>query len=252
MTLTTMTGATAGLLRSEWTKLRSVRSTWWCAASYALLVLALGWLAAAVTDRAPRADIAVTVALTGFGIGQLVLVVQGVLAGAGEFTTGMAVASFATVPRRTRLLLAKTVVLAAATAALSFALGLGCFLAARTLTRVDGGVGLADPGVLRALVLQSAVAVTVVVLGVALGTVLRSTAGGVGLGVVLALVLPPLLAADDRPVTRLLSDALPAFRVGEDAFLAGPETWPVGLAVLTAWAVGTWLLAAAVLERRDV
>lgn len=248
----TATVAMSGLLRSEWTKLRSVRSTWWCAGSYVLLVLALGWLAAAVTDRAPRADIAVTVALTGFGIGQLVLVVQGVIAGAGEFSTGMAVASFSTVPRRTRLLLAKAAVLAALTAASSFVLGLGCFLAARTLTRVDGGVGLTDPGVLRALALQAAAAATVVVLGVALGTLLRSTAGGVGLGVVLVLVLPPLLAADDRPLTRRLAEALPALRVGEDAFLAGVQTWPVGMVVLTAWAVGTWVLAAVLLERRDV
>jgi ABC-2 type transport system permease protein len=248
----TATVPLTGLVRSEWIKLRSVRSTWWCAGSYVFLVLGLGWLAAAVTDRAPRADVAVTVALTGFGIGQLVLVVQGVLAGAGEFTTGMAVASFATVPRRARLLLAKTTVLATGTAALSFLLGLGCLLAARTLTRVDGGVGLTDPGVLRALALQALAAATVVVLGVALGTLLRSTAGGAGLGVVLVLVAPPLLAADGRRVTGWLAEALPSLRVGEDAFLAGPATWPVGLAVLTAWAVGTWLLAAAVLERRDV
>jgi ABC-2 type transport system permease protein len=241
-----------GLVRSEWTKLRSVRSTWWCAGSYVFLVLVLGWLAAAVTDRAPRADIAVAVALTGFGIGQLVLVVQGVLAGAQEFTSGMAVASFTSVPRRTRLLLAKTAVLAAATAGVSFVLGLGCWLAARTLTQVDGSVRLTDPGVLRALVLQSVAAATVVVLGVALGTALRSTAGGVGLGVVLVLVAAPLLAADDRPVTRWLADALPALRVGEDAFLAGPESWPVGTAVLLAWSVGAWLVAAALLERRDV
>ncbi len=248
----TATVPMTGLLRSEWTKLRSLRSTWWCAGSYAGLVLVLGWLAAAVTDRAPRADIAVTVALTGFGIGQLVLLVLGVLAGAGEFTSGMAVASFSTVPRRARLLLAKTAVLAGLTAAVSFVLGLGCWLAARALTQVDGGVRLGDPGVLRALLLQAAAAATVVVLGVALGTVLRSTAGGVGLGVVLVLVLSPLLAADDRPVTRWLADALPALRVGEDAFLAGPATWPVGTAVLVAWAVGAWVLAAALLERRDV
>jgi ABC-2 type transport system permease protein len=241
-----------GLLRSEWTKLATVHSTWWCAGVYAVVVLGLGWLAAAVTDRAPRADIAVTVALTGFGIGQLVLVVQGVLAGAGEFTTGMAVASFATVPRRRRLLAAKTLVLALATAGLSAVLAVGCALAARTLTAVDGGIPLIDPAVLRALALQVAFATLVTVLAVALGTLLRSVAGATGIVVGLVLVLPPLLAADGRRATQLLANALPALRVGADPFLAGPDPWAAGLAVLGAWALAGWVLAAGVLERRDV
>lgn len=241
-----------GLLRSEWTKLATVRSTWWCAAVYAVVVLVLGWLAAAVTDRAPRADIAVTVALTGFGIGQLVLVVQGVLAGAGEFTTGMALATFATVPRRRRLLAAKTLVLGAVTAVLSAALAAGCALAARALTVVDGGIPLTDPGVLRALGLQVAFATLVTVLSVALGTLLRSVAGATGIVLALVLVLPPLLAADGRRLTQLLGDALPALRVGADPFLAGPDAWTTGLAVLGGWALVGWGVAAAVLERRDV
>ena len=242
----------SSLLRSEWTKLATVRSTWWCAAVYAVVVLGLGWLAAAVTDRAPRADIAVTVALTGFGIGQLVLVVQGVLAGAGEFTTGMAVASFATVPRRRRLLAAKVLVLAAGTAVLSAVLAAGCALAARALTAVDGGIPLTDPAVLRALGLQVAFATLVTVLSVAVGTLLRSVAGGTGIVLALVLVLPPLLGADGRRLTRVLGEALPALRVGAEPFLAGPDAWTAGLAVLGAWALVGWVLAAAVLERRDV
>ena len=119
------------VLRSEWTKLWSVRSTWWCTVVYVLVVGAGGWLAAAGTDSAPRADVAVQTALTAFGIGQLVLVVQGVLAGAGEFTTGMAVASFATVPRRRRLLTAKVAVLAIVTALLSAVLAANAQPAAR-------------------------------------------------------------------------------------------------------------------------
>jgi ABC-2 type transport system permease protein len=241
-----------GLLHSEWTKLATVRSTWWCAGVYAVVVLGLGWLAAAVTDRAPRADIAVTVALTGFGIGQLVLVVQGVLAGAGEFTTGMAVASFGAVPRRSRLLAAKVAVLGLAVAALSTVLAVACLLASRVLTVVDGGTPLTDPGVLRALGLQVAVAVLTTVLSVALGTLLRSVAGGTGLVVALVLVLPPLLVADGRRWAVLAGEALPALRVGADPFLAGPDGWPAGLAALGAWALAGWALAAVLLERRDV
>jgi ABC-2 type transport system permease protein len=248
----TASPAWPGLLRSEWTKLVTVRSTWWCAGVYAVVVLALGWLGAAVTDRAPRADIAVTVALTGFGIGQLVLVVQGVLAGAGEFSTGMAVASFTTVPRRRRLLAAKIIVLAGAVAVLSAVLAVGCGIASRALTVVDGGVPLTDAGVLRALALQVLCAALVTVLSVALGTLLRSVAGGAGLGIALALVLPPLLVADGRRLPVLVGEALPALRVGAEPFLAGADPWTTGVAVLAAWGLGGWLLAAALLERRDV
>jgi ABC-2 type transport system permease protein len=240
------------VLRSEWTKLWSVRSTWWCAVVYAALVSALGWLGAALTDSAPRVDFAVGAALTGFGFGQLVLVVLGVLVGAGEHATGMAVSSFTAVPRRTRLLLARTVVVAAATALLTAILALGCVLAAGLLTEVPGGVSLADPRVLRPVGLQVAEAALVVVLSLALGTMLRSTAGGIGLGMVLVLLLPPLLAAEGGRVTEWLSLALPALRVGEDAFLVGHAGWPAGLAVVAGWAAGAWLLGAALLERRDV
>ena len=240
------------LLRSEWTKLRTLRSTWWCVAVYAVLVLALGWLGAAITDSAPRADFAVGAALTGFGFGQLVLVVLGVLVGAGEHATGMAMSSFAAVPRRTRLQWARTAVLAVVTALITAVLALGCVLAAALLTVVPGGVDPVDSLVLRPVGLQVAEAVLVVVLALALGTVLRSTAGGIGLGMALVLLLPPLLAAEGGRVTEWLSYALPALRVGEDAFLVGHATWPAGMAVAAGWAAGAWLLGAALLERRDI
>ncbi|MGK5168922.1 ABC transporter permease [Geodermatophilus sp. CPCC 205761] len=240
------------LLRSEWTKLRSVRSTWWSSAVYVVVVGAFSWLAAAVTDRAPAAGVAVSTALTGFGFGQVVLVVLGVLVGAGEHTTGMALASYAAVPRRTRLQLARTVVVAALVAVLSVVLAVGCALAARLLTVVPGGVDLTDPSVLRPLGLQVLSAVALVVLGVAVGTALRSTAGGVGACLLLVLVLPVLLAADGGPWTERLGEALPALRVGEDAFLVGASTWPVGLVVVGAWALGAWAIGAVLIERRDV
>jgi ABC-2 type transport system permease protein len=237
------------LLASEWTKLRSLAATWWCTAVYLLTALTLGWLAAASTDRASSAALAVSGALTGFGFAQLVLVVLGVLAGAGEFSTGMAVASFTAVPRRWRLLAAKTAVVAGWSGLLTAVAAAGCGLAARTLTAVPGGVSLAAPEVLRQLVLQVVWGLLVAVLAVALGTALRSSAGGIGLGMALVFVLPPVLAL--AGVERL-SQALPALRVGEDAFLSAATSWPVGLAVVGGWAVAAWALSAVLLERRDV
>jgi ABC-2 type transport system permease protein len=242
----------AALLRSEWTKLRSLRSTWWCTAIYLLTVGATAWLAAASTDTAPRADVAVGVTLTGFGFGQLVLLVLGVLVVTSEFASGLALVSMTAVPRRTRLLLAKTLVVTAYCALLTAVLVPVCFLAARTLIAVPGGVPWADPDVLRSLGLQVGAAALVAVLAVALGAVLRSTAGAVGLGAALVFALPPALALSGGEIASRISQTLPALRVGDDAFLAVATTWPVGMAVVAGWAVVGWLLGALLVERRDV
>ena len=240
------------VVRSEWTKLWSVRATWWCAALYLLVVGGSGWLAAASTDRSARADIAVQTALTGFGFGQLVLVVLGVLVVSTEFASGLVLVSLTAVPRRTRLLLAKTVVVTAWCVLLTAVLAVVCALAARTLTAVPGGVRPGDPAVLRTLGLQVAAAGLVGVLSVALGTVLRSTAGAVGIGTALVLVLPPAFALAGGELASRVSQGLPALRVGEDAFLAVATPWPVGMAIVAAWALGVWVLGAVLIERRDV
>jgi ABC-2 type transport system permease protein len=240
------------LLCSEWTKLRTVRSTWWCTALYLAVVGGTGWLAAASTDTAPRSEVAVGVALTGFGVGQLVLLVLGVLAVTTEYASGTALVSMTTVPRRTRLLAAKTLVVTAWCALLTAVLVLVCAAAAFTLTAVPGGFQPAAPDVLRALGLQVGAAALVAVLAVALGTVLRSTAGAVGLGAALVFVLPPALALSGGDLASRVSHVLPALRVGENAFLAVATPWPVGMAVAAAWAVLAWVLGAVLLERRDV
>jgi ABC-type transport system involved in multi-copper enzyme maturation permease subunit len=240
------------ILRSEWTKLRSVRATWWCTGMYLLLVGGMGWLAAASTDRAPDSGVAVSAALTGFGVGQFLLVVLGVLSVTSEFSSGMALVSLTAVPRRTRLLVAKTLVVGAWCALLTLVLVGVCALAARTLTDVPGGIVLQDPGVLRSLGLQVAAAALTGVLAVGLGAVLRSTAGAIGAGLALVVVLPPAFALAGGTWPPRVSAALPALRVGSDAFLAESTTWQVGMAVIAAWAVGAWVLGAILLERRDV
>lgn len=242
----------AAVLRGEWTKLRTLRSTWWCTAAYVLVVGSFAWLAAATTRSAPTAGSAVGVVLTGFAFGQLALVVLGVLAATAELATGMALSSLLAVPRRTRLLGAKTAVVAGWVALTSVALVAACVLAARTLVAVPGGVSLADPAVLRPAGLQVAQAVLVTVLAVGLGTVLRSAAGALGLGIALVLVAPPVLALAGGRAAELVSQGLPALRVGEDALLAAPTGWPVGLAVAGAWAAAAWAAGAVLLERRDV
>ncbi|WP_051515566.1 ABC transporter permease [Candidatus Blastococcus massiliensis] len=242
----------SAVLRSEWTKLWSVRSTWWATAVFVLVVGAVGALAAAGTDTEERPEVAVQTALVGFAFGQLVLLVVGVLAVSAEFASGSAVATLTAVPRRTRLLLAKTAVVVTYCVLLGAVLAAPCFLAARTLTAVPGGVPPTDHEVLRTLGLQVAATALVGVLGVALGAVLRSTAGAVGVGAALVFALPPVLALSGPSWAERLSQALPMLRVGQDAFFAVPTTWQVGTGVVAAWAVGAWVLGVVLFERRDV
>ncbi len=239
------------LLRSEWTKLWSVRFGAWCTAVFVFVVLVLGVLAAATTQTAPEADLAVEGALTGFGFGQLVLVVFGILAVTSEFGTGSALVSFIAVPRRVRVLLAKTVVVGGWAALLSAVLAVLCAVAASRFTYVDGGISLTDPAVLRVLGLQVAVATLITVLAVGLATVVRSSAGSVGAATALVFFAPLLVALAPDWAARSAT-AMPALRVGRDTFLAESTTWQVGTAITAAWAAGLWILGAVLLERRDV
>jgi ABC-2 type transport system permease protein len=239
------------LLRSEWTKLWSVRFGAWCTAVFVFVVLVLGVLAAATTQTAPEADLAVEGALTGFGFGQLVLVVFGILAVTSEFGTGSALVSFIAVPRRVRVLLAKTVVVGGWAALLSAVLTVLCAVAASRFTYVDGGISLTDPAVLRVLGLQVAVATLITVLAVGVATVVRSSAGSVGAATALVFFAPLLVALAPDWAARSAT-AMPALRVGRDTFLAESTTWQVGTGITAAWAAGLWILGAVLLERRDV
>ncbi|RBY95992.1 hypothetical protein DQ237_12760 [Blastococcus sp. TF02-8] len=237
---------------SEWTKLRSVRSTWWCTVGYLALVATTGWFGAAITQSAPRPDIAVSSALTGFGLGQVLVVVLGVLAVTSEFGTGMVLASLTAVPGRARLLLAKSVVVGAWCALLSAVLAVFCWFAASRLTAVEGGIPLTDPGVLRQLGLQVACATLTGVLALGLGTVLRSSAGAMGAALGVMLLLPPVLAILASDQAEWVARALPAFRVGDEAFFAVQTSWQHALVVLGAWVAVSWTVGAALLARRDV
>jgi len=238
------------VLRSEWTKLVSLRSTWWAAATYVLVAGGFGWLAASTNPSADSASSAVRITLIGFGFAQFAVLALAVVAAAGEFASGSVLASLVAVPRRVRWLAAKTGVVAGAVAALTGVLALACWLAARTLTAVPGGVPL-DGGVGRDLLLQVVAAGLTAVLAVGLGAVLRSTAGGVSAGVGLVFGLPLLLPLFGS-AGEWLAEAMPVLRVGADPFLVAGTTGAVGLAVTAAWAAGTWLLAAVLLVRRDV
>jgi ABC-2 type transport system permease protein len=157
----------ARVLRSEWTKLRTQPSAGWALLSAAAAIIGFGILYSLL--RAARPQLA-----------QIAAGVLGVLLITSEYASGLIRASFAAVPRRLPVLWGKAALLAAATAAVCLPAAVAAFLAGQSiLGRQHLAVSLSQPGVARA-VLGSALYLAVAgLLGLGLGALLRSTAGGI-------------------------------------------------------------------------
>jgi ABC-2 type transport system permease protein len=174
----------ANVLRSEWTKLRSLRSTFLCVAFTVLamigiaVVMGVRW--ARQSGSLPPNFDATNVALSGAYLGQVVVGALGVLVISSEYSTGMIRATFAAVPQRHALLAAKAVVLAGATVVLGEVLAFASFgIGQALLTGKHAGVSLGDPGVLAAVFGTGLYLCAAALLGFGLGAAIRHTAGAI-------------------------------------------------------------------------
>jgi ABC-type transport system involved in multi-copper enzyme maturation permease subunit len=249
------------VIRSEWIKLRSVRSSWFVLAATVLAVAGIGLLVTyvnhahwATMSAAARADIdPLNQSMIGVDLAQLTVGVLGVLLAAGEYGNGMIRATFAAVPRRSPVLVAKACVLAAVTFAVCLVAVLITFAGGKAVFGSAGGFGGGAEAV--RVVLGATLYLTVVgVLGVGLGFLIRSTAGGIATLLGLLLVLPILLAALPGRFSGTLGEYLPStagralfVNYGSDPALA-PWT---GFGVFLLYAVVVLGAAALVLCRRD-
>jgi ABC-2 type transport system permease protein len=257
------------ILRSEWIKLRTLRAAWLCLLLYVAVVGVGGWMSLSGTPAPAEPGTAVALALVGFAPAQLVLLALGALVVTSEYRSGTVLASLTAVPRRSRWLIAKTLVVAFWVAVLTALLAAACVVSVPTLTAGTLELPLTQSVVWRPVALQVASAVLVTVLGVGLGAVFRSTPWATVVGAVLVLVAPlgTSPAADARIAA--VSRFWPTLRVGEDdvltvatrgsfgvpsggdVLLAGATAWRFGLAVVAVWALVVWLVGAVLTERRD-
>ena len=174
-----------GALRSELTKIRSVRSTYWALAATVLVTVLIGALVCAFTlgaSSGPRSSYydPTYLSLVGLIFGQLVIAVPGALMFTSEHSTGMIRASLAVQPRRGTVFAAK----AAAFTLVSLAAGLvaaftSFLLGQAILARRDLGAALGQPHVLRAVVGAGLYLCVSGLLAFGLGALLRYTAGAV-------------------------------------------------------------------------
>jgi ABC-2 type transport system permease protein len=192
------------LLLSEWTKIRSVRSTIW--SLIVLVVVSIGFTAlfAALTaanwngpQAAPRdatilADPVNSILGTGIGLGQLAVCVLGALVMTTEYSTGVIRASLLAVPRRIPMLAAKAVVFAALIFVVGEIVTFGSFFLGSAILHSHVAVTLGQPGVARA-VIGTGLALTVLGLfAMAIGALIRHTAGAIATVIGVVLVLPIL------------------------------------------------------------
>jgi ABC-type transport system involved in multi-copper enzyme maturation permease subunit len=194
-----------GTVRSEFTKIRSVRSTYW---SLILVVLAgIAWTIAdcagttahwAHTPPLARAQLDPTqISIVGLGLfGQLIISVLGALAITSEYSTGMIRTSLTVMPRRGVVYAAKAIVLAAVTFALAVPASFVCFfLGQRLLAGTHMGVTLSQPHVLRAVLLTGLFIVLCSLFAFGVGTLLRHTAGVITAVFGIVFLLPRLAQA---------------------------------------------------------
>jgi ABC-2 type transport system permease protein len=249
------------VVRAEWTKLRALRSTWWCGLSAVVLIVGLGAAIAGsgtpyhVSAGSP-ATTAVSSALLGLLFAQLVVGVVGVLAFSGEYGTGMIRATLAAVPARLPVLWAKLIVLAGLVLPVTLLCAVADFLVATALNSARGGsaIPLTDPGVLREVVGSSLYMTVIAVIALALGVLLRKTAAGLSVFAAVFFVIPIVVNALPHKITGF-APYLPSNTGGVlwgDPLSTTNALSPwAGFAVLCGYAVALTTLAAWRLRRRD-
>jgi hypothetical protein len=192
------------VLRSEWTKARTVPSTMWTLIAAGVLGVGLGALISALAANHFATSSAssrltwdpTAISFSGLAIAQLAIGVLGVLLITSEYSTGAIGSSLAAVPRRERLLAGKAVVILALVFVVTEIMALAAFLIGQALISGHApSATLGQPGVLRAVIGCGLYGALIGLLGMALGTILRSAAGAISSLVALLFVLPGVAAA---------------------------------------------------------
>lgn len=253
------------VLLSEWTKLRSVRSTKWSLGVGFLLTIAFPLVFALVTsshwgtmsphDRADRHPL--DIALAGVNVAQLAIAVLGVLLISAEYSTGSIRSTFTAVPRRLPVLWAKLVDYAVVSFVLMVPAVLVSFFASQAiLARHDIlQISFSQAGVARAVLGGAVYVMLVGIFALAIGAIVRNTAGGIAAFAGIFFVLPPLMFVLPQSWNNAISQYLPS-NAGRQLFAlhhASHTLTPLtGTLVFTAYCAAALAIAAVLLVRRDV
>jgi len=258
---------------SEWIKLRSLRSTLYLLLGAAAAVIGFALLASAAVSgqiEGPRdreqgaggggpgfAFDPTSISLSGVMLAQMIIGVLGVLVMSGEYSTGMIRSSLSAVPKRLPVLWAKALVLSGVTLVLMLLAVFIAFLASQPiLAGADMDGALTDEGVVTALIGAAFYLTGVGVLGIALGALLRNTAGAITTLFAALLVAPGLLGLVlPTDWAESMSPYMPS-NAGQAIMSAGDNSpglldTAAGLAVFSGYIIVLLAAAAFALTRRD-
>ncbi|MEV5646693.1 ABC transporter permease subunit [Nocardia sp. NPDC052254] len=253
------------VLRSEWTKLWSLRSTWITLGLGLLFLVGFGVVAAfqyrskigsgQAVDAQWAGATTLSLSLFGIDFAELALGVLGVLVVAGEYSTGTIRSTLTAVPRRLPVLWSKVTVYGVVAWAAGTAGAFVAYLIAHGVTAgTPAAQSMTDSGVLRGLFGAGLYLALVGVIGAALGVSMRSMAGSVAVLIGVLLLAPSLVsllphAWQDHVSRYLPSNAGKAmFALHHDAATLSPAA---GLCVFLGWTVLALAVAAYRLARTD-
>lgn len=252
------------LVRSEWTKIRTVRSTMWTIGVTIVLGIGIGALVSALTQSHWNSMGAVNRAtfdptatsLTGLLFAQFSVGVLGVLVISAEYTTGTIRATFSAAPNRTRVLAAKTVVFGLLSFIVAELTSFAAFFVGQILLSAPAThATLSSPGALRAVFGGGLFVCALGLIAMGLGTIIRHTAGAISafVGVLLVLpiivqVLPNQLSLDVR---KFMPDRIAVQMVTTHGKVFQAFSPWVGMIVMAIYAVALLLIGASLLEKRD-
>ena len=247
----------ARVVRSEWIKFWTLRSSWITLLAAVVGVIVIGQLIGYNTGKsfahlAPE-DAAPSGVMQGYYLGQLLIGVLGVLVVSGEYSTGMIRSTLVAVPRRLPVLGAKALVYGFISLVAMIPTCVLAYLGAMAF-RAHYGHGVGLGGNLRVVIGTAVYLALIGLLGSAFGWIVRSTPGGISSLVGTLLVVPVLLKVIPGNWAKSVGEYLPSeagssfvSSVRADHTLA---PWP-GLLVLVVWVAAAMALAAVLLRRRD-
>ncbi|WP_408907167.1 ABC transporter permease subunit [Streptomyces cavernicola] len=232
-------------LASEWTKIRSVRSTMWTLGVMLVLVLGIGTLVgvvAAASDVSSTGASAIGLGSFGVMLGMLCVVTLGVLTIASEYGTGMIRTTTTACPSRSRILAAKAIVFFVLVFVITT---IATALVAALQTSMVDAVSATGEEWLRGTVGVGLFVATLGLLSLAVGALVRHSAGAITImiGVVLLpLVLAMFMFSESMKDVQefLLQYSIPSQLValyGDSLASSGPTGWEplwimLGLAAL--------------------
>ena len=251
------------VMRSEWIKFRSVRSSWITLAVTMVLFIGLGTLFSAARaahwpprDRGELLTFDPTrISLAGVFLAQLAVGVLGVLMVTAEYTTGTIRATLTAVPTRLPVYLAKPLLFAVLSVITLVPSAFAAFsFGQRMLSAKHIQTSLSAAGVTRAVIGAGLYLALVGLFGVALGWLLRHTAAAISTLFGVMLILPLLARVLPSPWSDDVSKWLPSgagqavFAVRQDPATFAPWT---GFGVFAAYVVAFLIAGGVVLMRRD-